>query len=58
MFASINEKERIVNMVFLSKIREKSRGKLFVLDGKGANIRNPFVRGSTAAYSQNLLELI
>ena len=34
MSASINEKERIVNVVFLSEIAEKHQRELLVLDGK------------------------
>jgi len=36
--ASIYEKERIVNVVFLSEIAEKHQGKLLVLNGKYVNM--------------------
>ncbi len=38
MSASINEKERIVNVVFLSEIAEKHQGELLVLGGKYVNM--------------------
>jgi hypothetical protein len=41
--ASINEKQRIVNVVFLPKIAEKHQRELLVLDGKYVNVKE-FVR--------------
>ena len=38
MSASIDEKERILNVVFLSEITEKHQGKLLILDGKYVNV--------------------
>ena len=38
MSASVNEKERIVNMVFLSEIAEKHQRELLILDGKNVNM--------------------
>jgi len=38
MSASVDEKQRIVNMVFLSEIAEKHQCKLLVLDGKYVNV--------------------
>ena len=43
MSASINKKERVVNVVFLSEIAEKHQGELLVLDGKYVNMKE-FVR--------------
>jgi hypothetical protein len=39
MAASINEKQRIVNVVFLSEIAEKHQSELLVLDGKYVNVK-------------------
>jgi hypothetical protein len=39
MSASINEKQRIVNVVFLSEITEKHQSELLVLDGKYVNMK-------------------
>jgi len=39
MSASINKKERVVNVVFLSEIAEKHQGELLVLDGKYVNMK-------------------
>jgi hypothetical protein len=39
MSASINEKQRIVNVVFLSEIAEKHQGELLILDGKYVNMK-------------------
>ena len=43
MSASINEKERVVNVVFLSEITEKHQSKLLILDGKYVNVKE-FIR--------------
>jgi len=43
MSASINEKKRIVNVVFLPEIAEKHQRELLVLDGKYVNVEE-FVR--------------
>ena len=58
MSTSINEKQYIVNLVFLSEIAEKHQGQLFILDGKTSTRKNSVIRGSTAAYSQNLSKSI
>ena len=38
MSTSIDEKQRIVNVVFLSKIAEKHQGELLSLDGEYVNV--------------------
>jgi hypothetical protein len=38
MSASVNQKKRVVNVVFLSEILEKHQGKLLVLNGKYVNV--------------------
>jgi hypothetical protein len=42
MSASINEEERMANVVFLSEIAEKHQHKLLILDGKYVSV-NEFV---------------
>ena len=39
MSTSINEKERIINVVFLSEIAEEHQGELLILDGKYVNMK-------------------
>ena len=39
MSASINEKERVVNVVFLSEIAEKHQSELLILDWKYVNVK-------------------
>jgi len=50
-----NEDAFIVNVLIITKLREKQQRESLILGQKYVNVEDLFVRGSTVVYSQHLL---